>query len=296
LVGSADQCTGLFALDTVDDLNILCIPATRKLSAAEAAVVIRSAVQYCESRLAFLIVDLPQDIDTVPAACRWMEENAGLASRNAAVYFPNLLIQDPLHQESLRAVAPSGTIAGIYTRTDSQHGVWKAPAGLHANLIGVQALSYRITNQEDGILNPLAINALRSFPNSIVCWGARTMAGSDAANSEWKYIPVRRLALYIESSLRRGLQWAVFEPNQEPLWSEIRSTVGDFLHNLFLQGALQGQSPKEAYLVQCDATTTTPSDIESGRVNLLVGFAPLKPSEFILLQIQIEQQNPQVQP
>jgi phage tail sheath protein FI len=107
---------------------------------------------------------------------------------------------------------------------------------------------------------------------------------------------VRRLALYIESSLRRGLQWAVFGPNQEPLWSEIRRTVGDFLHNLFLQGALQGQSPKEAYLVQCDATTTTPSDIESGRVNLLVGFAPLKPAEFILLQIQIEQQNPQVQP
>jgi phage tail sheath protein FI len=165
--------------------------------------------------------------------------------------------------------------------------VWKAPAGTDATLAGVTDVVRRLTDGEQGQLNPLGVNCLRVFPvvGNLV-WGARTLEGADRLASEWKYLPVRRLALYLEESLYRGTQWVVFEPNDEPLWAQIRLNVGAFMNGLFRQGAFQGSSPREAYLVKCDKETTTQNDINLGIVNIVVGFAPLKPAEFVILKIQ----------
>ena len=182
---------------------------------------------------------------------------------------------------------PSGAIAGIIARTDTQRGVWKAAAGLSATIAGVSELSVPLTDLENGVLNPLGVNCLRAMPSvGPVVWGARTLQGADILSSDWKYAPVRRLALYIEESLYRAMRWAVFEPNDEPLWAQLRLSIGGFMNDLFRQGAFQGKTPREAYLVKCDKETTTQNDIDLGIVNILVAFAPLKPAEFVVLQIQ----------
>ena len=140
---------------------------------------------------------------------------------------------------------------------------------------------------ENGALNPVGVNALRIFPIfGTIAWGGRTLDGADQIASEWKYIPVRRFALYLEETLFRALKWVVFEPNDEPLWSQIRLNVGAFMQGLFRQGAFQGQTPKDAYFVKCDSETTTQADINLGIVNIVVGFAPLKPAEFVIIKIQ----------
>jgi len=285
---SADALTGsLPALDAVD-FNLLCMPDTRVLEPVAAAVVIGSALQYCEARTAFMIVDMSGDVDSVEGARNWMETNRALASPNGAVYFPSVQVPNPLDLFRLREVAPSGALAGIYARTDAAKGVWHAPSGSTAVLRGVRALSCKLTDAENAELNPLGINCIRSFPGAgIVSWGARTLHGDDNHASDYKYVPVRRLGLFIESSLRKGLEWVVFEPNREVLWRKIRSVSGAFLHALFVQGAFQGTTPSEAFFVKCDATTMTHSDIDNGIVNVTVGFAPLKPAEFVIIQIQL---------
>jgi len=239
-----------------------------------------------------LIVDPPSNWtspDNVLSGTIGIDGNAsGVPARdpNAAIYFPRIRMADPLQENRLETFAPSGAIAGIHARTDAQRGVWKAPAGQDATLFGVRELSYRMTDGENGRLNPLAVNALRTFPvTGNVVWGARTMRGADRLASEWKYVPVRRLALFLEESLYRGTQWVIFEPNDEPLWAQIRLNVGAFMHNLFRQGAFQGSTPRDAYFVKCDAETTTQNDIDRGIVNLSVGFAPLKPAEFLIIRI-----------
>ncbi len=172
-------------------------------------------------------------------------------------------------------------------RTDTQRGVWKAPAGVDANLSGVQGLELKLTDNDNGRLNEVGINCLRTFPvTGNVVWGARTLRGATQLGDEYKYVPVRRLALFLEESLFRGIKWVVFEPNDEPLWAQIRLNVGAFMQNLFRQGAFQGRSPREAYFVKCDKDTTTQNDINLGIVNILVGFAPLKPAEFVIIKIQ----------
>jgi Bacteriophage tail sheath protein len=211
----------------------------------------------------------------------------GTNSKNAALFFPRLLEADPLRENQLTEVVPGGAVAGIIARTDMQRGIWKAPAGLDATLVGVPQLSVALTDQENGQLNPLGINCLRTFPaTGRVIWGARTLQGDDRLASEWKYLPVRRTALYIEESLYRGTQWVVFEPNDEPLWAQIRLNVGSFMQNLFRKGAFQGSTPRAAYFVKCDKETTTQNDIDLGIVNILVGFAPLKPAEFMIIKLQ----------
>ena len=194
---------------------------------------------------------------------------------------------DPPNDFRLRNVGASGTMAGVFARTDSNRGVWKAPAGTEGTLRGISQLAVKLTDPQNGQLNPLGLNSLRNFDiYGNVSWGARTLDGADALASQWKYIPVRRLALFIEESLYRGTQWVVFEPNDEPLWAQIRLNIGGFMNNLFRQGAFQGRTPREAYLVKCDSETTTQNDIDRGVVNILVGFAPLKPAEFVIIQIQ----------
>ncbi len=290
LIGNPDEKTGLYALADVDIFNILCIPGTTKLEDTQAAQVISTAEAFCEEQRAFYIVDVPhedQTRDEVPEIKDWLDDNSTLRNKNAALYFPRPLVADPLNDFRLRKVVASGLMAGLYARTDSDRGVWKAPAGTEATLRGVQKLEYVLTDPENGTLNPLGINCLRNFPiYGNVSWGARTLDGSDQQASEWKYIPVRRLALFIEESLYRGTQWVVFEPNDEPLWAQIRLNIGAFMNNLFRQGAFQGKTPREAYLVKCDKETTTQNDIDRGIVNIVVGFAPLKPAEFVIIKLQ----------
>jgi uncharacterized protein len=295
LIGSENLKTGLHALEDVDLFNLLCIPRAAldggedvgELTPTQAQAVMTVAEAYCARRRAFFIMDVPNGEEQPVEIRAWLAGNDTLRDRNAALYYPRLRISDPLNEFRLRSVGASGTIAGLYARTDNERGVWKAPAGTDAVLRGVSELEYRLTDPENGALNPLAINCLRTFPVfGTVCWGARTLDGSDQEASEWKYVPVRRLALYIEESLYRGTKWVVFEPNDEPLWAQIRLNIGAFMQNLFRQGAFQGKSPREAYFVKCDAETTTQNDINLGVVNIVVGFAPVKPAEFVIIRLQ----------
>jgi phage tail sheath protein FI len=289
LRGSRAQKTGLYALEDVDLFNILCVPAAAAATIDDANfdAIVSEYTAYCEERRAFLLVDIPASVNSPSDMQAWLTKHATLRDRNAAVYFPRTLSSDPLNGGRLRNSPASGTIAGLYARVDGERGVWKAPAGTEATLRNVSALPYVLTNGENGLLNPLGINSLRTFPVfGNVAWGSRTLAGADVLASEWKYVPVRRVALFLEESLYRGTQWVVFEPNDEALWAQIRLNVGAFMQNLFRQGAFQGSSPREAYLVKCDSETTTQDDINLGIVNILVGFAPLKPAEFVIVKIQ----------
>ena len=282
--GDEASKTGIYALLDVDLFNLLVIPRTTLLPDADAKDVIAKAVALCEARRAFFIVD-PNPSKDITNIGTWV---GGItASRNAAVYFPQMLAADPLQNFRIHPMPSSGALAGIYASTDATRGVWKAPAGIDAIIQGAQGLSYTLTDAENGTLNPLGINCLRTFAvYGTVTWGARTLFGSDARADEYKYIPVRRIALYIEESLYRGTKWVVFEPNDEPLWAQIRLNVGAFMQTLFRQGAFQGSTPQAAYFVKCDSETTTPTDQNLGVVNILVGFAPLKPAEFVVIQIQ----------
>lgn len=293
IIGSLNSKTGIHALEDVDLFNIMCIPrtaittGTNALSETEADTVMSTAIEYCRQKRAFFIMDTPFGVDELPEITNWMAARDTLREDNAAIYYPRVLSPDPLDNYRLRSFGASGTIAGLYARTDSNRGVWKAPAGTEANLRNVTKLDDVLNDRENGALNPLGINCLRNLPvYGNICWGGRTLAGADANASEWKYVPVRRLAYYLEESLFRGLHWVVFEPNDEPLWAQIRLNVGAFMNNLFKQGAFQGTSPREAYLVKCDRETTTQNDINLGVVNVLVGFAPLKPAEFVFIKIQ----------
>jgi len=272
---------------------VLCIPPYRAPTDVLDWDVnlVSAAAAYCEARRAMLLIDAPKDwISKDKAKTKFTDpnnDNVGTKSRNAAIFFPRLREANPLHNNRVEDFAACGALAGIFAQTDAQRGVWKAPAGLAATLNNVVGLTVPLTDVENGELNPLGINCLRSFPaTGSVVWGARTLRGNDQFTDEYKYIPVRRTALFIEESLYRGLKWVVFEPNDEPLWAQIRLNAGAFMHNLFRQGAFQGSSPQNAYFVKCDKETTTQNDINLGIVNIVVGFAPLKPAEFVVIKIQ----------
>lgn len=285
---SKNDKTGIFALEKADLFNLLCIPPDTRGGTTSSAVY-QAALQYCADRRAMLIVDPPANWKKASDARDGLGalSLSGTMARNAALYFPRVIESDPLREGQPDTFVPCGIIAGVMARTDTERGVWKAPAGIDAALNGIQGLAANLTDEENGMLNPLGINCLRSFPvTGRVVWGARTLRGADQLADEYKYIPVRRLALYIEESLYRGTQWAVFEPNDEPLWAQLRLNVGAFMQNLFRQGAFQGRSPREAYFVKCDKETTTENDINLGIVNVIVGFAPLKPAEFVIIKIQ----------
>jgi uncharacterized protein len=285
--GVAANRTGIFALDDVDIFNVLCMPEVAAMAPLDTRAVYTAAEAYVTDRRAMLLVDIPANVRTIDQMQTWMNDNDSLRSPNATVYFPRTLVPDPLNDNRPRSVGSSGTIAGLYARIDTQRGVWKAPAGVDARLRNVESLDYLLTDQENGALNPIGVNCLRNFPvYSNICWGARTLDGADILASDWKYVPVRRLTLFLEESLFRGTKWVVFEPNDEPLWAQIRLNVGAFMQDLFRKGAFQGSSPREAYFVKCDGETTTQTDIDNGIVNIEVGFAPLKPAEFVIIKIQ----------
>lgn len=293
LIGDREQKTGLYALEKADLFNLLCIPPDIRHGDVDPGIY-REALQYCSKRRAILILDPPfawadQKETAAAEAIKGLDALgiSGEQARNAVLYFPRVVQADPLRGDQPDIFPACGIVAGIMARTDATRGVWKAPAGLDATLNGIRGLQANLTDAENGLLNPLAINCLRVFPTiGSVLWGARTMRGADQFADEYKYLPVRRLALYIEETLYRSTKWAVFEPNDEPLWSLLRLNIGTFMHDLFRQGAFQGQKPGDAYFVQCDSTTTTQSDIDKGIVNIMVGFAPLKPAEFVVIYLQ----------
>lgn len=279
---------GVYALLKADLFNLLVIPPPTPGSEVPAGVW-ADAAAFARARRAFLIVD-PPATETLRTVETWTKDTAGLAgldTRNVAVYFPRIKRPDPLRGGATDTFVASGAVAGVYARTDASRGVWKAPAGTEAGLSGVVGLSVVLTDDENGEINPAGINALRSFRGiGPVVWGARTLRGSDRLADEYRYVPVRRLALFLEESLYRGTQWVVFEPNDRPLWAQVRASVGAFMQDLFWRGAFQGAAPRDAYFVRCDEDTTTQYDIDRGVVNIQVGFAPLKPAEFVIISIQ----------
>jgi phage tail sheath protein FI len=286
--GTSSAKQGLYLVKQADLFNLLCLPP-EGATADYPAGLVDAAIALCEEERAMLLVDSPSgwtDKDG-PLDPTTGLDSVATKSKNAALFFPRLKQPNPLRDNQVEEFVPCGAVAGVMARTDTQRGVWKAPAGIEATLRGVPELSVKLNDAENGELNPLGVNCLRAFPViGRIVWGARTLRGSDILADEYKYIPVRRLALFIEESLFRGTQWVVFEPNDEPLWAQIRLNIGAFMHNLFRQGAFQGTTPRQAYFVKCDKETTTQNDIDRGIVNIVVGFAPLKPAEFVIIKIQ----------
>jgi len=285
--GSALDHTGLYALDRVDLFNLMLLPKDDDIDENEYQQLFGPATIYCESKRAFLLLDAPTSWtngERMEAdAAKVNSLRAGIVKDHSAIFYPRVKFSDG---GVIKPIGPSGMIAGLMARTDSQRGVWKAPAGIEADLRGVLDVELNMTDGENGVLNKLGVNCIRKFPNGIVNWGARTLDGSDDFGSEWKYIPIRRLALFLEESLFRGTKWVVFEPNDEPLWAKIRMNLTAFMLSLFRQGAFQGSTPDKAFYVKCDGETTTANDRNLGIVNIQVGFAPLKPAEFVIITIQ----------
>jgi phage tail sheath protein FI len=277
---------GLWALDKAKSFNLLCIPplANDKDIGPQTRA---AAIRYCEKRGALFIADPSVAWQSAKQAVAGLNAAFPTRSSHAALFFPFLQASDPASAGKTMTVAPCGAVAGVMARTDAQRGVWRPPAGTEATLNGVAGPAIKLSDSQNGELNALGVNCLRTFTRSgPVVWGARTLAGADQAASEWKYIPVRRLAFFIEQSIQRGIRWAVFEPNAEPAWAKIRLNVGAFMDRLFRNGAFQGRTARQAYFVKCDATTTSQSDIDAGIANVVVGFAPLKPAEFVIITIR----------
>jgi hypothetical protein len=295
LIGSADRKSGLHALDDRDDVNFIAIPG------AYDPAVVGAAVGYCAVRRdCFFIADAPGKFDkntpvTDPSRVQdYLRNKITVKESYGALYYPWLEIADPVGagKNPRRFVPPSGFIAGLYARIDNTRGVWKAPAGTEASLIGAIGLEYQVTDAEQDSLNPIGVNCLRTFSDSgLVVWGARTLAAQK--DPEYRYVPVRRYTIYLRQSIYRGTQWAVFEPNDAPLWSALKANIDDFLMGEFRKGALAGATPSQAFDVKCDAELNPPSEVNAGRVNMEVRFAPLKPAEFVVIRISQKTQRPQ---
>lgn len=275
---------GVNLLTRVPIFNLLCVPGLSD------PTTIGDLQMFCLNNRAFMIVDCDQNDSWKKFTSAPPGPNSlmtGSAAINSAFYFPWVNAPDSLNLNRIRPYPPCGFVAGLYAATDSSRGVWKAPAGIAASLTGVSGLTTILTDAENGDLNPLAINCLRNFNVfGNVIWGSRTLRGNDEAASDYKYVPIKRLALFLESSLYNGTQWVVFEPNDETLWGQIRLNVGAFMQGLFLQGAFAGTTSQQAYFVKCDGENNPPTSVAMGMVNVLVGFAPLYPAEFVVIQIQ----------
>jgi uncharacterized protein len=250
---------------------LLAVPDLGALDAEEAAGVALAAAEVCERDRAFLVLDAPASL-AVPDVEVWARDLG--SARNAAVYVPRLRLPDGTE------TAASGAVAGVVARTDMERGVWKAPAG--AYIRGASDVTVPLSAEDADRLAPAGVNVVRRLPTGLAVWGARTLA---VAESQWRYVNARRLALFLERSIDEGTRWAVFEPNAEPLWREVRRRVEEFLLTLHGMGAFEGTRPEDAYFVRCDRTTMTQDDIDNGRLVIEVGFAPVRPAEFIVLRI-----------
>ena len=278
--------------------NILCLPDLVRASPSDpkalhhttAMTIYSEAARICSLKYAFLLLDPPPDVLDVGSAEAFKVSKLSLqptSARSTGFYFPNIRVDDPLAPGNITERPPSGAMAGVFARTDAQYGVWQAPAGTDAVVSGAYGPAVELSDAEHGTLNVVGVNVIRKFPlYGVVSYGSRTYDGANAVGSEWKYVPVIRTANYILRSLSEGLRWAVHKPNGEVLWSQLRLNTTTFMHGMFRLGAFKGVSAREAYFVQCDASTTSPDDINQGIVNILVGFAPLKPAEFVVISLR----------
>lgn len=300
---SDDYKSSLHALDKITDVNLIAIPGQGD------ADIVNAGLDYCYNRLlldCFFIGevgtiratearrnDAVLSVSTVENAKNFARTSITSKTQGqyGAIYYPWIWAADHIGigRNPRILLPPSGFVAGIYSRIDNSRGVFKAPAGSEAGVSGALAPATIVSDTEQDLLNPSNVNVIRTVPGSgIVVWGARTI-GSDAG---WRYIPVRRMAIFLRVSIYYGIQWAVFEPNDEPLWSSLRLNIRSFMLNQFRAGAFQGSKPDDAFFVKCDSSTTTQQDIDSGVVNILVGFAPLKPAEFVVLKLSQKVNQP----
>jgi hypothetical protein len=275
---------GFQALDKVDILNLMILPPDADIAGAHYSLILAAASEYCLEKRAFLLIDAPEIWKSgitktiVDGFC------AGIVKSSSAIFYPRVTAYEAGKTKVLGA---AGAIAGLIARTDTWHGIWKAPSGSEAGLRGVADVEIVLTDTEIGRLSQLGINCLRKFPDEIVNYGARTLDGAEGLASEWKYINVRRLGLFLEGSIYRGTQWAVFEPNDVPLWTQVRSSIDVFMIDLWRRGAFQGDKPERAFYVRCGLNSTmTQNDIDNGILNIEIGFAPLRPAEFVTIYIQ----------
>jgi phage tail sheath protein FI len=278
------KATGLAALGEIDDIAIVAVPDAADLASEDSSFTVHQAlIAHCESlRYRIGVLDGPRN-----ASLNHIRDYRGkFDSKYAALYHPWIEILDPLVRPSSGApparllLPPSGFVAGIYARSDVQRGVHKAPA--NEVVLGLTRFEININKGRQDVLNPEGINALRFFEgrgNRV--WGARTVS----SDPEWKYVNVRRLFNFLEHSIDKGSQWAVFEPNNERLWANMRRTIEDFLLVLWKDGALLGDKPEQAYFVRCDRTTMTQNDLDNGRLVVLIGVAPVKPAEFVIFRV-----------
>jgi len=279
------------AFEKVRDISILCLPGQTWDSTTEQAI-IDDAVAHAEKmRSRMVIIDPPEGVELKTEKA---VNDLGFKPKTySVVYYPWVKVANPFYNAernpgvpSTLLVAPSGFAAGMWAKIDGRRGVWKAPAGVETSLLGVAGLQYPVEDGEQDSLNPLGINCLRKMPGfGPVIWGTRTLATK--ADPEWRYVPIRRTAIMIEQSIYNGIQWAVFEPNNHNLWASLRANIGSFMDGLFRAGAFQGEKANDAYFVRCGlGDTMTQGDIDRGQVIVIVGFAPLKPAEFVIVRIQ----------
>lgn len=277
-----DLKSAIQSLDQIDAPSLLTIPAARELDANQCAEVMEFAAASGKTRGYFVLMDSPANLQTPGDILSWLDGHPALRSENAALYFPWIMSADRSNPAQPLRLPPGATMAGVIARIDRTRGLWKAPAGREATLAGVSSLDYSLSETDADGLNRHGVNCLRVFPDTgPVCWGARTLS----LNSDWRYVPVRRLALFIERSIYQGTQWAMFEQNAAPLWANIRAVIEDFLAGLWRDGALAGMKAEQAFFVKCDRTIMTQNDLDNGRLIALIGFAPTKPAEFVVIRI-----------
>jgi hypothetical protein len=281
----------LSKLDEVSDASLLVVPApvNTTITDDQRRSITDEALSYAENRRymdLFCIADMPRLAKVDDPTSKAKDELGKINAKTnfGAAYFPWIEVSDPagVGRDPTIVVPPSGFVAGLYARTDGRRGVWKAPAGVDATLLGIRRLEYKLLDAHQDELNPIGLNVLRVVPSAgSVVWGARTLQ----PNSEWRYIPVRRTAMFLRKSIYNGIQWAVFEPNDHDLWASLRLTIGSFMEQQFRQGAFAGKTAREAFFVKCDAETTPEADQIAGVVNVWVGFAPLRPAEFVVVKL-----------
>ena len=275
-ISATDAKTGLQAFETIEDIAIVAAPGLAGLDANGTQAGILALQRHVEqTRYRIAIVDSRKGQSVNEAR----QLRAAVDSKHMAFYYPWVKVLDPVTRKEI-ALPPSGFVAGIYARNDVERGVWKAPA--NEIVIGAIGFEVMLTQAEQEVLNPEGINCLRAFAGrGMRVWGARTMS----SDPEWKYVNVRRYFAYLEHSIDQGTQWAVFEPNGERLWADMRHTIEDFLFNEWRCGALLGDKPEKAYFVRCDRSTMTQNDLDTGRLVCLIGVAPLRPTEFVTFRI-----------
>ncbi len=279
-------------LKKVRDVSIIVLPGQSMPKNGSGNAVIAAALAHAEeTRSRMVIVDPASDAVLDQAAT--VDRMALSTSTYAVLYYPWVKVANPLYGPNTAAtepatvtIAPSAFAAGMWSKIDGRRGVWKAPAGVETALLGVSGLTQDIGEGDQDQLNPLGVNCIRKLPGfGPVIWGTRTLATK--ADPEWRYVPIRRTAIMIEQSIYNGIQWAVFEPNNNNLWASLRANIGSFMDGLFRSGAFQGEKSSDAYFVRCGlGDTMTQDDIDRGQVIVIVGFAPLKPAEFVIVRIQ----------